>query len=200
MFEHERGETNTLMLSVQRLSGTKPSFPTDYSTPEVRISHINGAGEIEDLAFTAMSQADAGALINRWYHKYTVPINATFTKYLVTFKTIIEGIETEVTEEFKVVPTIATSGGELPGAGEHDVTVTVKNPINNQPIAGVTIRVFAKAVPTSPIAAVKTDTAGQATVFLDAGTYLIEFSKTGVISEVHDLVVNTNGTHDVKGD
>jgi len=191
-FEHQRGEVNTVMLSVLRLSGSVPSFPTDYSTPQLRITHVNGGGEIEDLALTSMAQL-AGA--NRWFHKFSIPLTADFTKYLVTFKVTIEGVATEVSEEFKVIESVAGTG-----TGANSVTVTVKSSVTMLPISNAIVRVFDKATPTAAIAVTETDSQGNATIFLDAGDYLIEFSKTGVISETHTLTVNADGSHNVEGD
>lgn len=193
-FEFQRGETNTVQLTVLRLSGTIPTFPADYDTPKIRILHVNGGGEIEDLTQTDMTQISSS---NHWFHKFTIPTDAPFTKYLVEFETDIEGVTTQAAEEFKVVQPAALGS---PGVGEHDVKVTLKNSSNNQPISNATVRVFDKAVPTTPVASAKTDSSGNATVFLDAGTYLIEFSKLGVLSETHDLIVNSDGSHDVVGD
>jgi len=133
---------------------------------------------------------------NRWFHKFSISSTAQFTKYLVTFKSSIEGIESLVTEEYKVIPVTGFTGG----GGQFDVTITVKNSVTLQPIPNASVRIFDKSNPSVVIASSVTDNNGEATVFLDAGDYLIEFSKTGVISEVHDLVVFTNGTHNVVGD
>ncbi len=192
-FDFLRNQTNTIQLTVLGLTGKPLAFPTDYTTPRVRISHVNGGSEIEDLAFISMTQL---ASANRWFHKFTIPGVATFTKYLVTFESTVEGVLTQSVEEYRVVQPVTTGD---PGAGEHSVTSTIKSGISGQPISGVTVRVFDKSVPTVALASTKTDTNGDFTVFLDAGNYLIEFSKTGVIAEVHDLVVNANGTHDIKG-
>jgi hypothetical protein len=50
------------------------------------------------------------------------------------------------------------------------------------------------------MAMMNTDNNGSATVYLDQGEYIAEFSKTGEISETHDLVVNADGTYYVIGD
>ena len=192
-FEFNRSQTNTIMLTVLRLSGNEPTFPTDYSTPTVRISHINGGSEVEDLAATSMTQIGS---TNRWFHKFDIPSDALFEKYLVTFNTTIDSIPTVEAEEYRVIEEVVTG---TPGAGAFAVTVTVKNSITLVPIPNAIIRIFDKSNPTVAIATAETDASGNGTVFLDAGNYLIEFAKTGVIRETHDLIVFSNGTHDVVG-
>lgn len=191
-FDFQQGDTNTLLLTVLRLSGTIPLFPADYSTPKVRVIHVNGGGEVEDLAFINMGQIDGS---NNWFHKFDIPITAPFKKFLVIFETVIEGVTTQATEEFRV--TVAT--GLAGGGGAFAVTLALQSSVTMQPIANASIRIFDKATPTVAIASVETDSQGKATVFLDAGTYLAEFTKTGVISEVHDLIVNSDGSHTVVG-
>ena len=191
-FTFEQGDVNRLHLTVLRLSGAAPAFPADYTTPEVRIAHINSGSEVEDLAFATMTQIGS---TNQWFRKFTISTGAPLIKHLVTFKSTIDGVETFSTEEFKVV----SAAGTTPGGGAFDVTVTVKNSVTNLPIANATVRVFDKSNPQVVIATSETDANGNVTVFLDAGNYLIEFSKTGVISEIHDLTVFSDGTHNVVG-
>ena len=193
MFTFNRGDINTVMLTVLRLTNSAPAFPADYAIPQLRVSHVNGAGEIEDLAFTNMTQIGS---TNRWFHKFSVPTNASFTKYLVTFKTTLDGIESYTTEEFKVVP----ETGSESGGGEFNVELTFKQATNNQAISNATIRIFDKSNPTVVVAQATTDSSGKAFLFLNAGSYLLSVKKTGLISEVHDLIVNSDGTHKVIGD
>lgn len=191
-FDFNQGDTNRLYLTVLRLSGAAPSFPADYSAPELRISHINGGSEVEDLAFTTLTQIGS---TNQWFNKFDISAGAPFVKHLVTYKTTIDTVESFATEEFKVVPV----SGTTPGTGAFDVTVQVKNGLTLVPIPNATVRVFDKGNPQLAIATSVTDLNGFVTFFLDTGNYLIEFSKTGVIAEVHDLVVFSDGTHDVVG-
>ncbi|TDI97030.1 MAG: hypothetical protein E2O29_01990 [Deltaproteobacteria bacterium] len=190
-FEFNQSQENTILLTVLRLSGSEPTFPADYTTPTVRISHINGGPEEEDLASTAMTRIGA---TNRWFFKFPIASNASFTKYLTTFNTTIDGIPTVATEEYRVVPVDGTTG-----SGAFAVTVTVKNSVTLVPIPNAQIRIFDKSNPAVAIAVAQTDASGNATVFLDAALYLIEFFKTGIIRETHDLVVFANGTHNVIG-
>lgn len=192
-FDFQRGETNTVLLSVLRLSGTVPAFPADYNNPKLRIIHINGNGEIEDLAFTNMTQVNGS---NNWFLKFPIAIDAPFKKFLAIFETIIEGVTTQSTEEFRVVAPMASG---IPGTGEFSVTLIIKQEVTLLPIGNAVVRVFDKATPTVPIAQTETDANGSATVFLDTGSYLVEFSKSGVISEIHDLVVSADGSHKVSG-
>lgn len=194
MFTFERTQTNTIFLTVLRLTGSAPAFPTDYNTPKVRISHISSGSEVEDLAFASMTQIGTS---NQWFKTFDVPGAAKFTEHLVTFKTTLDGAEVFTAEQFQVVPTVSGGG---PGSGTFAVTLQIKNSLTLDPIPDATIRVFDKSSPTIVLATTQTDANGNGTIFLAAGTYLVEFNKTGVISEVHDLVVFTDGTHAIIGD
>jgi len=191
-FTFEQGDTNRIYLTVLRANSTEPSFPSDYTTPKLRIAHINGGSEVEDLSLTSMTQIGS---TNQWFHKFAISASAPFVKHLVTFSTTLDGSNILAVEEFKVIPDPASPAG----SGAFPVTVTVKNGVTLAPVQNATVRVFDKGNPTVGIATATTDINGDATVFLDPGTYLIEFSKTGVIAEVHDLIVFANGTHDVVG-
>jgi hypothetical protein len=193
MFTFERGSTNTILLGVLKVLGTIPTYPGDYSTPQVHISHVNGGAEVEDVAFINMTQLSGS---NRWFYKYVIPITAPFTKYLVTFKATMDGIVTESFEEFRVAPPI----GFTAGTGEFPIELVVKNAVTHAPIVDALIRIFDKANPTNIMAMMNTDSNGSATVYLDQGEYIAEFSKTGEISETHNLVVNADGTYYVIGD
>lgn len=193
-FTFERGDLDSIMLTVLRLSGTVPTFPTDYTTPKVRISHLNGVSEVEDQAFTNMSQMGSS---NRWFYNHTVSLSAPFTRFLVTFEATIEGVTTQATEEFKVQPPITVSGG---GSGAFAVTLTLENSVTLLPISDATINVYDGSNPTALLATTQTGVDGKGTVFLDPGNYLVEFKKSGVISEVHNLSVDSFGDHELDGD
>lgn len=192
-FTLNRGDLNTLSLTVLGLSGSPLAFPTDYTTPQVRVSHINGGSEVIDQDFIDMIQVSS---TNRWYFKYNVPADAPFTNYLVTYQSTIEGVNTESTDEFRVIPPFA---GEA-GSGEFAVDFYVENQITHLPIMGADIRVADQSNPNIVIALARTDITGTGIVYLNAGNYIVEFSKTGEISETHNLVVHGNGSSDVDGD
>ena len=191
-FTFNRGDLNTIMLTVLRLSGTVPAFPGDYLAPTVRVSHVNGGGEVEDLAPIAMTQL---GISNRWYYKYTVPLMASYTRYLATFNTTIEGVSTVATEEFRVIPI-----SPIAGSGEFEIVLTLTNSITLQTIHEATVNIYDKNNATIVIATDQTDSSGKATFFLSAGTYLAEFKKTGVISEVHTMIVDSQGNYTMDGD
>ena len=192
-FTFNRGDLNTIMLTVLSPAGTFPVFPDRYTTPIVKISHVNGGGEITDLAPVSMTQLGSS---NRWYYKYTVPITAAFTRYLATFNAAIDGIDTIATEEFRVV---AASGGGT-GSGEFEIVLTVENSVTLHPIHDATVHIYDKNNPTIIVASDQTAPDGKATFFLSAGTYLAEFRKTGVISEVHTMIVDSTGNYTLDGD
>lgn len=191
-FTFNRGDLNTIMLTVLSLAGTFPVFPGRYTTPTVGITHVNGSGEVIDLAPISMTQLGTS---NRWYHKYIVPSGAPYTRFLTTFNTVFDGIATIATEEFRIVLASSTTGG-----GEFEIVLTIKNSITLQPIHDATVNIYDKNNPTTMIATDQTDSDGKAICFLSAGTYLAEFRKTGVISEVHTMVVDALGNYILDGD
>jgi len=193
-FAFERGDLDSIMLTVLRLSGTVPNFPADYAIPKVRISHITGVSEVEDLAFTNMSQMGSS---NRWFYNHTVPLSAPFTRFLVTFEAVIEGVTTQATEEFLVKPPVTVTGSG--GDGAFPVTLTLINSVSLLPISDATINVYDGSNPSALLATVQTDVNGVGTVFLDPGNYIVEFKKSGVISEVHNLSVDSLGDHELDG-
>ena len=184
-FTFNRGDLNTIMLTVLTLANTLPLYPDRYTMPTVGITHVNGGGEIVDLAPINMVQLSN---TNRWYYKYSIPILASYTRYLATFFVTIDGVATISTEEFRVVPASASSG-----SGEFEIAIIVNNSITLQPIHEATVNIYDKNNPTIVLATDQTGPDGKAIFFLSAGTYLAEFNKTGVISEVHTMVVDSLG-------
>jgi len=191
-FTFNRGDTNTIMLTVLTLANTFPIYPDRYTTPMVGITHVNGGGEIVDL--TPINMVQLGST-NRWYYKYPVPTLASYTRYLATFYATIDGVATISTEEFKVVPTSSSSG-----SGEFEIAIIVNNSVTLQPIHDATVNIYDKNNPTIVLASDQTGPDGKAVFFLSAGTYLAEFRKTGVISEVHTMVVDSLGNFTMDGD
>lgn len=192
-FTFQRGILDTITLAVLTLSGTVPSYPIDYTQPQVRISHINGGIEVEDLALTSMMQVVGS---NRWYYKYTIPTNAAFTRYLVTFSTIIQTVPTLAYEEFRVIPPIGFPGG----TGEFPITIKLEDQITLEPLVNVLIEIFNKLNPSMVIATTTTDPSGYGTIYLNTGEYSVKFIKVGSIPEVHSLSVNSDGTYVLYGD
>jgi hypothetical protein len=190
-FIFQRDQVNSIMLTVLKLSGGIPNYPADYTQPQIRISHINGGAEVEDLTYTGMTYVPSS---NRWFYKYTISHTASFTKYLVTFKTVIQGITTLATEEYKVVPLLPSSG-----PGEFDIQMIIEDEITHSPIAGATIQIYDMSNPNVLLATDTSDSAGLVNVYLNAGTYLANFIKPGDVSEAHTLVVNSDGTYIVRG-
>lgn len=191
-FTFNRGDLNTIMLTVLTLSNTLPAYPGRYTTPTVSVTHVNGGGEIVDLPTTNMVQLGSS---NRWYYKFLIPALASYTRYLSTFRTTIDGVDTIATEEFRVIPVNANAG-----SGEFEIALIVENSITLQPIPDATVNVYDKNNPVIVIASSQTDPLGKAVLFLSAGTYLVEFRKTGVISEVHTMIVDSLGNYTLDGD
>ena len=191
-FTFNRGDLNTIMLTVLTSANTLPVYPDRYTIPTVSITHVNGGGEIVDLAPINMLQLDN---TNRWYYKYSISLTAAYTRYLATFHTTIDGIDTISTEEFRVIPASAASG-----SGEFEISLTVNNSVTMQPIHDATVSIYDKNNPTVILASDQTDPHGTAIFFLSAGTYLADFRKSGVISEVHTMVVDSLGHYTLDGD
>ena len=180
-------ETNTLLLQVLRHSGSVPNFPSDYSTPQVRVVH-EATGIQIDLALTNMVQLDD----NLWSLPFVVPGAPFFGTYMTEFKTTIDGIAVESSDTFKVeqVPGIIEQG-----QGSCSVAAVVKDEGTGQPIPGTTVFVFDPGDLVNAIAKDVTDSNGAYEVFLNPGDYKIRFTKVGFINETHDLTVNSDCTH-----
>ncbi len=180
-------ETNQLYLQVLRLSGSVPSFPGDYSTPQARIIHED-SGLQTDLAFTNMTQFDD----NIWTLPFVIPSTPFFGTYIVEYKTTLDSILIESSETFKIDPPADILEQ---GQGSCSVDGIVQAEGSGQPIAGATVFIFNPGDLFNAIAKDVTDSLGAYEVFLNPGSYKIRFTKSGVIDETHDLLVNANCTH-----
>lgn len=185
-------ETNTIYLQVLRISGSVPAFPGDYTTPQLRILHID-SGVVEDVALTNMAQQSD----NLWSFDYVVPPSPFFGTYFIEFQTTIDGINVESSETFKVEPTPDIIEQ---GQGSCEISATVLQESTGQPITGATVLVFTTTDLTNAIAKDVTDSNGNYTVFLNPGNYKIRFTRVGYIDETHDLTVDGSCNHVISGD
>ena len=185
-------ETNTILLQVLRISGSVPTFPTDYSTPQVRVVH-QSSGLVTDVALTNMTQLDD----NLWFLDFVIPGSPFFGTYMSEFKVTIDGIPIEGSDTFKVE---VTPGIIEQGQGSCSISAIVKDEGTGQPIPGTTVFVFDPGDLVNAIAKDVTDSNGSYEVFLNPGDYKIRFTKVGFINETHDLTVNANCTHVQSGD
>ncbi len=186
-------DTATIFLQVLRLSGSVPSFPANYSTPQIRILHISGGSPVTDLAFTNMTQVDD----NIWSIDFPIVAAPFFGDYIAEFQTTLDSIAIESSDTFKVSPTPDIIEQ---GQGSCQVDAQVKDEGTLQPIVGATVLVFDPGDLNNAIAKDVTDGNGDYTVFLNPGSYKIRFTKVGFIDETHDLTVNANCTHVISGD
>lgn len=190
---YNRGNTFIKYLNVLFLSGAVPTFPDDYTTPTFSIVFKNGLFSII-LADSIMTQG----LNNIWFFSYHVPLDASLGTYLIKYKVTINGVDTEVTEDFLVeLPSGTTEIG--PGVGMFTITDTVED-ASMVDLSGVDVFIFLPSDTNNAIAHATTDTNGQFTVQLDEGTYITLFNKTGYISETHQLTVDSMGGHAFLGD
>lgn len=185
-------ELNTVYLQVLRLSGAPPTFPGDYTTPQIRILHYD-SGVVEDVAFTSMTQVSD----NIWRYDYTIPGSPFFGNYFVEFSATLDGIGVEASDEFKVVPVPDIIEQ---GQGSCEVSDTVLDEGTSQPIPGTTVLVFPDGDLNNAVASDITDSNGSFTVYLNPGSYKIRYTRVGYIDETHDLIVNSNCTFDISGD
>ncbi len=185
-------ETNQLYLQVLRLSGSVPAFPSNYSTPKVRIIHED-SGLQTDLVLTSMTQFDD----NLWTLAFVIPSIPFFGTYIVEYETTLDSIAIESSETFKVDPPASIVEQ---GQGSCPVDGVVQDTGSGQPLAGVTVLIFNPGDLVNAIAKDVTDSLGEYEVFLNPGSYKIRFTKSGKIDETHDLTVNANCTHVQSGD
>ena len=185
-------ETNQIYLQVLKNSGAVPAFPSEYSTPQMRIIHED-SGLQTDLSFTNMTQFSD----NIWTLPFVIPTTPFFGTYIIEFKTTLNSLDIESSETFKVDP---PQDIIEQGQGSCQVDAVVKDQGTLQPIAGVTVFAFLPNDLNNAIAKDVTDTNGNYTLFLNPGDFKLRFTKTGFIDETHDLTVNTNCTHVITGD
>lgn len=185
---YNRGQTFVKYLNVLRPSSTVPIFPTEYTTPTYTIYLKNGS-------FTTVVPATnmIQGLDNVWYFSYFVPNEATFGTYLIKYKTTIDGIDIETTEDYIVTAIDIDSG-----TGEFEITDTVQSDSMDD-LSDVNVYVFLPSAPDNAIAHATTDSNGEFTVYLDEGTYNVLFSKTGYINETHSMTVDSMGAHSFSG-
>lgn len=184
----------TIFLQVLRLSGSVPTFPTDYSTPQARIIHIVGGSPITDLVFTNMIQVDT----NVWQIDFPIVANPFFGDYFVEFQTTLDSIAIESSDTFKVDPTAAIASQ---GQGSCQIDAVVQEEGTGDPLAGVTVFAFNPGDLNTAIAKDETDSNGDYTIFLNPGSYKLRFvGGPNFIDETHDLTVNANCTHVITGD
>jgi hypothetical protein len=181
---YNRGQTFLKYLNVLRPSSTVPVFPTDYTTPTYTIYFKNGAFSTT-VSATGMTQG----LDNIWYFSHFVQNEADFGTYLIKYKTTIDGIDIETTEDFIVTAIDIDSG-----TGEFEIIDTVQSDTMDD-LSGVDVYIFLLSAPDTAIAHATTDTNGQFIVYLDEGTYRVLFSKTNYIQETHDMTVDNTGAH-----
>lgn len=186
-------ETNQLYLQVLRLSGSVPSFPSNYSTPQVRIIHED-SGLQTDLVLTNMTQFDD----NIWTLPFVIPGAPFFGTYIVEYKTTLDSIAIESSETFKIEPPPSIIEQ---GQGSCQVDAFVQEEGTGDPLPGVTVFVFNTGDLNNAIAKDVTDSNGAYTVFLNPGDYQIRFvGGPNFIDETHPLTVNADCTHVITGD
>jgi len=186
-------ETNQIYLQVLKNSGAVPAFPSEYSTPQMRILHED-SGLQTDLSFTNMAQFSD----NLWTLAFVIPTTPFFGTYIVEFKTTLNSLAIESSETFKVEqpPDIIEQG-----QGSCQVDAFVQEEGTGDPLPGVTVFVFNVGDLNNAIAKDVTDSNGAYTVFLNPDNYKIRFvGGPTFIDETHDLEVFSNCTHVITGD
>ena len=186
------GETYTALLQVLRLNNTVPSFPGDYTTPQVRIVHED-SGLVTDVAPVNMAQLDD----NLWFYEFVIPPSPFFGDYIVEFNATIDGNDSESSETLKVSP---PSDIVEQGQGSCEITDTVLNEATTNPIPGVDVFAFDPGDLENALAHDVTDLNGSWTLFLNPGSYKIRFVKIGYMNETHDITVDVGCTFNIVGD
>ena len=188
---YTRSATFLKYLNVLRQNGTAPVFPGDYTAPTYTILFKDGVFTTI-VAETAMTQGGD----NVWHFSYSIPSNADLGTYLIKYRVTVDGTTFESTEDYMVALPVESLG---PGVGQYSITDEVQS--NSMvDLSGVDVFVFLTTDPVHAIAHASTDAMGNFTVFLDAGTYNVLFTKAGYINETHALTVNAGGSHAFTGD
>lgn len=188
---YNRGNTFVKYLNVLRLNGTVPDV-LEYTVPTYSILFKDGvfATIVADVALVQGED-------NAWYFSYSIPNDADLGTYLIKYKFTINGVSVEGTEDYIVaLPADSESG---PGTGEFEITDEVQSD-SMVDLSGVDVFVFLTTDTDNAIAHATTDSSGEFTVYLDAGSYLVMFNKAGFISETHNMTVDGSGGHSFTGD
>lgn len=190
-----RSSTFLKYLNVLRQNGTAPVYPGEYAAPTYQILFKDGSFNVV-VPETAMTQG----LDNVWHHNYTVPSNEDLGTYLIKYRVTIDGTTFESTEDYIIaLPTESGGGPTGPGVGQYEIIDEVQSS-SMVDLSGVDVYVFLTTDTEHAIAHASTDTNGNFTVYLNAGNYVVLFTKAGYINETHALTVNVGGTHNFSGD
>lgn len=191
---YHRSSTFLKYLNVLRQNGTAPIYPGEYTAPTYQILFKDGSFNVV-VPETNMIQG----LNNVWHFSYTVPALEDLGTYLIKYRVIINGTTFETTEDYIIaLPTESGGGPTGPGVGQYSITDEVQSQ-SMVDLSGVDVYVFLTTDTQNAIAHATTDSNGNFTVYLNAGTYITLFTKAGYINESHQLTVNVGGTHNFSG-
>ncbi len=172
---------------------TLDAAPT--GTPQVGIDK-QGA---EALAETNMNGAGL-----EWYYDYTTDAAALAGAYQVKYSATVDGVARSAFDHYNVTVSgmddIQSSVDILTGgAGAYNVTIHCKDS-SNADIAGAKISVHNSGNDDSPLIATgTTDTSGNATVNLDAGTYTVRAYKAGQVFANITPTISASGSEEMTG-
>ena len=181
-----RGSTFLKYLNVLRVTGSVPTFPADYSAPTFSVYYKNGI-----FTAVALDVPMTQGLDNIWYLIYSIPVNAGIGTYFIKYKTTIDGVPTETTEDFNV----ALEHNPLLDGGNGSCTITDLITDGTNPVPSADVYVFSSVTSSVVLAHVLTDASGNFTVYLNAGTYYLFANKPGVLNTENLLEVHSDCTH-----
>ena len=181
-----RGSTFLKYLNVLRVSGSAPTFPADYTAPTYSIYYKNGA-----FSAIALDVPMIQGLDNIWYLVYSIPVSAGIGTYFIKYKTVLDGIPSETTEDYVVA--LETNPLLDGGNGSCTITDTITDGIS--PVSAADVYVFSSINSATILAHVLTDASGNFTVYLNEGTYYLFANKPGVLNTENLLDVHNDCMH-----
>ena len=160
---------------------------------------INAIASADVYVFSSVNSATVLAhVLTESNGEFAVYLDAG-TYYLFANKPGIINTENILVVNGDCTHTLTPVAQVPPSAGAFEVTDNVESDLLAN-LEGVDVTVFLASDTINAIAHATTDSAGEFTVYLDAGDYTVLFNKVNYISETHNLTVLSDGTHAFIGD
>jgi hypothetical protein len=165
---------------------------TPATNPTVEIIYIDNNGMVQYALQPAPMQKRSANISGDYFYLFTVPAGFPHTKYFVNYKATVDGVSTTGEDSFNV--SYGSSGGGDDGGGSALLEVNastadldVKDRIGN-PMGGVLVTFYSR-FDGRQMAQAFTDMTGGFTVYLPAGSYLVNYRKDGWIAKTVEFTL-----------
>jgi len=185
--DYIQGEPVTFFVNF--VDGLSTPIITGVSGVTVDVYHYVNAAQIFDISGVSMTQNIPAP--QRFEYLYNIPINSPITNYIVEYNAIYSGTSVQTVDSYNLFPQ-GTSFITGFGYGNIHSSGTVVDP-SGIFIPGVNITVTSGL--NTLYAAAFTDPSGDYSVFLDEGSYIFSYLKSGYfpLQEVHAIVSGVGG-------